>query len=106
MLVIICEQLELHIKGPGWCSSVWGLGRTGGGTSSGTSQRHLPEAGATVQVAVVSQSLAPKGRPDLSRMGVVILTDMRIGELAVEDFLGGEGLGSVKRSQVSIYSYG
>ena len=24
------------MKGPGWCSSVRGLGRTGGGTSSGT----------------------------------------------------------------------
>ena len=33
------------MKGPGWCSSVRGLGRTGEGTSSGTSQRHLPEAG-------------------------------------------------------------
>ena len=61
------------MKGSGWCSSVWGLGRTGGGTSSGT-----------------SQSLAPKGRPDLLRMGVVIFTDMRIGELAVEGFLWGE----------------
>ena len=81
------------MKGPGWCSSVWGLGRTGGGTYSRTSQRHLPEAGARVQVAVVSQGLAPKGRPDFLRMGEVILTDMRIGELAVEDFLGGGGFG-------------
>ena len=32
------------MKGPGWCS-IRGLGRTCGGTSSGTSQRHLPEAG-------------------------------------------------------------
>ena len=44
------------------------------------------DIGATVQVAVVSQGLAPKGRPDL-RMGVVLVTDMRIGELAVEGFL-------------------
>ena len=84
------------MKGPGWCSSVRGLGRTGGG--------HHPErlkdicqrqdVGATVQVAVASQGLAPKGRPDLLRMGVVLVTDMRIGELAVEGFLfflgGGE----------------
>ena len=48
------------------------------------------DGGATVQVAVVSQGLAPKGRPDLLRMGVVIVTDMRIEELAVEDFLWGE----------------
>ena len=68
------------MKGPGWCSSVRGLGRTGGGTSSGTSQRHLPEAGrlATVQVAVVSQGLAPKCRPDLLRVGIVRLIDVLI----------------------------
>ena len=80
------------MKVPGWCSNVRGLGRTGGGTSSGTSQRHLPEAGCrgTVQFVVVSQGLAPKGRPDLLRMRVVLVTDTRIGELAVEGFLWGE----------------
>ena len=95
------------MKGPGWCSSVRGLGRTGGGTSSGTSQRHLPEAGrrcdSTGRCSL--PGVAPKGRPDLLRMGVVIVIDMRNGELAVEGFLWGS-LGSVKRSQVSIYSYG
>ena len=48
------------------------------------------DVAATVQVAVISQGLTPKGRPDLLRMGVVIVTDMSIGELAVEDFLMGE----------------
>ena len=33
------------IKGPYWCRCVRGLGRSGGGTSSGTSKRHLPEEG-------------------------------------------------------------
>ena len=33
------------MKVSGWCSNVRGLGRTGGGISFGTSQRHLPEAG-------------------------------------------------------------
>ena len=80
------------MKGPGWCSSVRGLGHTGGG--------HHPErlkdicqkqdVGATVQVAVASQGFAPKERPDHLRMGVVLVTDMRIGELAVEGFLLGE----------------
>ena len=78
-------------------------------------EAHLPERlkdicqkqdiGATVQVAVVSHGLAPKGRTDLLCMGVVLVTDMRTGELAVEGFILGS-LGSVKRSQVSIYSYG
>ena len=36
------------------------------------------DVGATVQVAVVSQGPTPKGRPDLLRMGVVLVTDMRI----------------------------
>ena len=60
----------------------------------------------TVQVAVVTQGLAPKVLPDLLRMGVVLVTDMRISELAVEDLLvrGGVSLGSVKRPQVSMYS--
>ena len=88
------------MKGPGWCSSVRGLGRTGGGTSSGTSQRHLPEAGrrcdSTGRCSLVSQGLALKGRPDLLRIGVVLVTDMRIGMLAVEGFLcvcvGGGGV--------------
>ena len=62
------------------------------------------EVGATVQVAVVSQGLAPKGRLDILRMVVVLVTDMRIKELAVEHFLCGGSLGSVKRSQVSIHS--
>ena len=54
-------------------------------------QQHVCPA---VQVAVVTQGLAPKGLPDLLRMGVVLVTDMRISELAVEDLLGGEfGLG-------------
>ena len=90
------------MKGPGWCSNVRGLGRTGGA--------HLPErlkdiclkhdVGATIQVGEVSQGLAPKGRPDLLRIGVVLVTDMCIGELAVEGFLLWGSLGSVKRSQV------
>ena len=76
------------MKGPGWCSSVRGLGRTGGGTSSGTSQRHLPEAGRRCDSTgrCHLQGLAPKGRPDLLCMGVVLVTDMRIRELAVEGF--------------------
>ena len=80
-------------------------------------EAHLPErlkdicqkqdVGATVQVAVVSQGLASKGHSDLLRMGVVLVTDMRIGELAVEGFLwGGGSLGPVKRSQASLYSSG
>ena len=59
-----------------------------------------------VQIAVVTQSLAPKGLPDLLRMGVVLVTDMRISELAVEDLLrggGGGSLGSVNRSKVSTH---
>ena len=44
-----------------------------------------------VQVAVVTQGLAPKGLPDLFRMCVVLVTDMRISELAVEDLLVGGG---------------
>ena len=52
------------------------------------------DVGAAVQVGVVTQGLAPKGLPDLLRMGVVLVTDMRIRELAVEDLLRGEfGLG-------------
>ena len=52
------------------------------------------DVGAAVQVAVVTQGLAPKGLPDLLRTGVVHVTDMRIRELAVEDLLQGEfGLG-------------
>ena len=52
------------------------------------------DVGAAVQVAVVTQGLAPKGLPDVLRMGVVLVTDMRIRELAVEDLLCGEtGLG-------------
>ena len=47
------------------------------------------DVGAAVQVAVVSRGLAPKGRPDLLRVGVVLVTDMRIRELAVEGFLWG-----------------
>ena len=39
-----------------------------------------------VQVAVVAQGLAPKGFPDLLRMGVVLVADMRIREFAVEGF--------------------
>ena len=68
-----------------------GLGRTGGGTSSRTSQDicQKQDVGETVQVGVVSQGLAPKGRPDLLRMGVLLVTDMRIRELAVEGFLRG-----------------
>ena len=53
------------------------------------------DVGAAVQVAIVSQGLAPKGRQDLLRMVVVFVTDMHIGELAVEGFLWGS-LGSVK----------
>ena len=73
------------------------------GVKAVLAEAHLPErlkdicqkqdVGATVQVAVVSLGLAPKGRPDLLRMGVVLVTDMRIGELAVEGFLWGVGLG-------------
>ena len=48
------------------------------------------DVGATVQVAVVSQCLAPKGRSYLLRMVGVFVTDMRIRELAVEGFLLGE----------------
>ena len=46
-----------------------------------------------VQVAVVPQGLAPKGIPVLLRMGVVLVTDMRIRELAVEGLLRGGGGG-------------
>ena len=77
------------MKCPGWCSSVRGL--------AVLAEAHLPkhlkdicqkqDVGATVQVAVVSQGLAPKGRPHLLRIGVVLVTDMRIRELAVEGFL-------------------
>ena len=45
------------------------------------------DIGATVQVAAVPQGLAPKGRPDLQRVGVIRI---RIRELAVEGFLWGE----------------
>ena len=65
------------MKGPGWCSNVRGLGRT--------AEARLPErlkdicqkqdVGATVQVAVLSQGLAPKCRPDLLRVGIVHLID-------------------------------
>ena len=52
------------------------------------------DVGAAVHVAVVPQGLAPKGLPNLLRMGVVLVTDMPIRELAVEDLLQGEfGLG-------------
>ena len=92
------------MKAPGWGSSVRGLGRTGGGMSSGMSQRHLPEAGrrcdSTGRYSLPGS--CTKGRPDLLRVGVVLVTDMRIRELAVEDFLG--SLSSVKQSQVPIYS--
>ena len=65
-----------------------GGSRPGGDTSSGTSQRicQKQDIDATVQVAVVSQGPASKGRSDLLRMGVVLVTDMRIGKLAVEGF--------------------
>ena len=58
-------------------------------------QRHLPVGArlSAVEVAVVSQREAPEGHPDLLRMGVVLVTDMRISELAVEDLLGGGGGG-------------
>ena len=50
-----------------------------GGTSSGLKDIcQKQDVGTTVQVAVVSQGLAPKGHPYLLRMGVVLVTDMRI----------------------------
>ena len=73
------------MKAAGWCSSVRGLGRTGGGTSFGTSQRHLPEAGRRCD------STGRCSCPDLLRVGVVLVTDMHIRELAVEGFRWGGG---------------
>ena len=69
--------------------------------SSRTSQRHLPEAGrrcdSTGRCSLPGS--CTKGRPDLLRVGVVLVTDMRIRELAVEDFLG--SLSSVKQREAS-----
>ena len=71
------------------CSKEPSQDRTGGGTSSETSQRHLLEErrGAAVKVAVVPQGLAPKGRPDLLCAEVVRLVNVLTGELAVKGFL-------------------
>ena len=43
-----------------------------------------------VQVAVFTQGHAPKGFPDLLRMGVVLVADVRIREFAVEGLLRGK----------------
>ena len=80
------------------------------GVQAVLAEAHLPErlkdicqkqdVDATVQVAVATQGLAPKGRPDLLRMGVVLVTDLRIEELAVEGFLLGEFL--IRSSRLSL----
>ena len=70
-----------------------GLGRAGGGTSSGTSQRHLSEAGrrcdSTGRCSL--PGLCTQRSPRPLRMGVALVTDMRIRELAVEGFIWGGG---------------
>ena len=51
---------------------------------------HLPERLKDIcqkqDVGATVQGLALKSRPDLLRMGVVLVTDIRIGQLAVECF--------------------
>ena len=43
-----------------------------------------------VQVAVFAKGLAPKGFPDLLHMSIILVTDVRIRELAVEGLLRGK----------------
>ena len=93
------------MKVPGWCSSVRALVRTGGGKSSKTSRRHLPaERRRCESTGCCSHGLAPKGRPDLLRVGVVRLVDVLIRQLAVEGLFGWE-LDLFKARQESIYSW-
>ena len=77
------------MKGSGWCSSVRGLCRSGGGTSSGMSQRHLPEAGRRYDSAgrCSLPGSCTQRLPRPFAHVVVLVTDMRIGDLAVEGFL-------------------
>ena len=73
------------MKAPAWCSS-----RVKAELAETRLSEHLenihqkPDVGTAVQVAVVPQGLAPKGRPDLLRVGVVRLVDVLIRKLAVE----------------------
>ena len=111
MLVIVCEQLLLNAclleQGiPGELRAGVVVSRVQAILAEACLPEHLKDICQkqhicpAVQVAVVPQSLAPKGLPDLLRMGIVLVTDMRIRELALEglllgDFRLGEGIPGV-----------
>ena len=83
----LCATLAQHlsssegrpIKAAGWYSSVWSLGRTGGGMSFKTSQRHLPEVrrrcGSTGRCSLPGSCTQTSPRP---AVGVVRLVDVLI----------------------------